>query len=312
MFERINSELRECKENILLKETLEKKLPSLKETYDVKLRILGELKSKLDKEFKDVKRLESLSIVSILSTILHNKEEKLYKEEQEYLEAKMKYDEYVIIVEELKNDIEHLEKRIEDIEKYEERYEELIREKSDILKEVSIVKKNEIERLEKQISDLTRENIEVEEALEEGYRCEFAINSALKSLESAKSWGTWDMFGGGGISSMMKHDAIRSSKKSLEGLGYSITKLNEELSDVNMSILTGEFESIGSKYMMDVLFDNIFTDMSVQSKITSSLNKVESLKRNLSEVIGNLSYKKEKNKEHIIAIRREYESIVEN
>ena len=60
-------------------------------------------------------------MVNIISTIFNCREEKLYKEEQEYLEAKLRYEELQrVTVEALKNDLETTKSRIESISNYEE------------------------------------------------------------------------------------------------------------------------------------------------------------------------------------------------
>ena len=79
MFEDINRELRECKDNILLKETLEEKLVTLEDTYYRKNKVLEGLEEKLNKEFKDVEKFNKISVANIISTIFNYREEKLYK-----------------------------------------------------------------------------------------------------------------------------------------------------------------------------------------------------------------------------------------
>lgn len=312
MFEDINRELRECKENILLKERLEKKLATLKSDYNSKNEMLTKLKDRLDKEFKDVERLNKLSIANLISTILNNKEEKLEKEEQEYLEAKLKYDEHKITVEALKNDISSITSRINSIDDYKDRYDELINKKAEMLKGMDRDKSEEIKSLEESLNELMREGIEVQEAINECINCEYAVNSALKNLKDASGLATWDMIGGGGFVSMMKHSSVRDAKKSLEQLGYSVNKLDKELRDVDMVSISRGFGNIESSYFIDVFFDNIFTDISVSREIDSSLQKVEELKSNIGRCKDTLYEKESKNKLKIQDIKNRYREVVED
>ncbi|CUN52056.1 hypothetical protein [Clostridium paraputrificum] len=312
MFEEINRELRECKNNILLKETLEEKLVTLEDTYYRKNEVLEGLEEKLNKEFKDVEKFNKISVVNIISTIFNYREEKLYKEEEEYLEAKLRYEEYRVTVEELKNDLETTKSRIEAISNYEERYEELIQEKSDILKGIDLNKRLELEEIEASINRYVKEGIEIKEAIDEAINCDFTVNSVLKYLNDASGLATWDVLGGGTITSIMKHDAVNSAKKEIERLGYAITKLEKELSDINMISISGNFNNIESSYLVDVFFDNIFTDISVSNKIDSSLGSVRNVKNKLDMCRKELYEKEKNNNEELIKLRERYKELVES
>ena len=312
MFEDINRELRECKDNILLKETLEEKLVTLEDTYYRKNKVLEGLEEKLNKEFKDVEKFNKISVVNIISTIFNFREEKLYKEEQEYLEAKLRYEEYRVTVEALKNDLETTKIRIESISNYEERYEELIQEKSELLKGIDLNKRLELEEIEASINRYVKEGIEIKEAIDEAINCDFTINSALKYLNDASGLATWDILGGGAVTSIMKHDAVNSAKKEIERLGYAITKLEKELSDINMISISGNFNNIESSYLVDVFFDNIFTDISVSNKIDSSLGNVRNVKNKLDRCKEELYEKEKSNNEELIKLREKYKELVES
>ncbi|MDU4937330.1 MAG: hypothetical protein E6X34_02610 [Clostridium sp.] len=312
MFEDINRELRECKDNILLKETLEEKLVTLEDTYYKKNKVLERLEEKLNKEFKDVEKFNKISVVNIIGTIFNFREEKLYKEEQEYLEAKLRYEEYRVTVEELKNDLETTKSRIESISNYEERYEELIQEKSELLKGLDLNKRLELEEIEDSINRYVKEGIEIKEAIDEAINCDFTVNSALKYLNDASGLATWDILGGGAVTSIMKHDAVNSAKKEIERLGYAITKLEKELSDINMISISGNFNNIESSYLVDVFFDNIFTDISVSNKIDSSLGSVRNVKNKLDRCKEELYEKEKNNNEELIKLREKYKELVES
>ena len=312
MFEDINRELRECKDNILLKETLEEKLVTLEDTYYKNNKVLERLEEKLNKEFKDVEKFNKISVVNIISTIFNFREEKLYKEEQEYLEAKLRYEEYRVTVEELKNDLETTKSRIESISNYEERYDELIQEKSELLKGLDLNKRLELEEIEDSINRYVKEGIERKEAIDEAINCDFTVNSALKYLNDASGLATWDVLGGGAVTYIMKHDAVNSAKKEIERLGYAITKLEKELSDINMISISGNFNNIESSYLVDVFFDNIFTDISVSNKIDSSLGSVRNVKDKLDRCKEELYEKEKSNNEELIKLREKYKELVES
>ncbi|MGL4108948.1 hypothetical protein [Clostridium sp. LP20] len=312
MFNEINTKIKECKEEMILRNTLEKKLGTIQDSVDIKKRLLEVLKKNLDKEFKDVERLEKMSMANILSTILRNKEEKLYKEEQEYLEAKLKYQECLEVVNGYENDIDSIKLRIKNIDNYEEQYEELIKKKYELIKSFDKEKKEKLQVLENLLEIDTKEGREILEAITSGKECFSIIRNAGKALKSAKSWGTYDMIGGGVMSSIAKHDKLDTARKELNKLGYSIGRLNMELSDINMVLAIDDITFDNSTYAFDVFFDNIFTDMSVQDKIKDSLSKIRRLENRVNNLINQLEEKELKVSESICRLNDEIYSLIEN
>ncbi|MGG7176899.1 hypothetical protein ACQPU1_04850 [Clostridium paraputrificum] len=312
MFNEINTKIKECKEEMILRNTLEKKLGIIQDSLDIKKRLLEVLKKNLDKEFKDVERLEKMSMANILSTILRNKEEKLYKEEQEYLEAKLRYQECLEVVNGYENDIDSIKLRIKNIDNYEEQYEKLIKEKYELIKSLDKEKKEKLQVLENLLEIDTKERREVLEAITAGKECFSIIRNAGEALDSAKSWGTYDMIGGGVMSSIVKHDKLDTARKELNKLGYSIGRLNMELSDIDMVLAIDDLTFDSSTYAFDVFFDNIFTDMSVQDKIKDSLSKIRRLENRVNNLINQLEEKELKVSESICRLNDEIYSLIEN
>ena len=311
MFNEINTKIKECKEEMILRDTLEKKLETIQKSLNIKKMLLDVLKKNLDKEFKDVERLEKLSMANILSTILRNREEKLYKEEQEYLEAKLKYQECLEVVNGYENDMDSIKLRLENIDNYEEQYEELIKEKYELIKSFDKEKKEKLQVLENLLEIDTKERREIVEAITAAKECLSIIKNASKELDSAKSWGTYDMIGGGVMSSIAKHDKIDTARKELNKLGYSIGRLNMELSDIDMILAIDDITFDSSTYAFDIFFDNIFTDMSVQGKINDSLSKIRRLENTVNNLITQLYDKELKVSESIYRLNDEIYSLIE-
>lgn len=106
------------------------------------------------------------------------------------------------------------------------------------------------------------------------------IDSAVRSLNSASSWGIWDIFGGGFISSMIKRNKIELANAEIQAMNYSLKNLNKELEDVNMH-LPSEISNTLADNVFDVWFDNIFTDIRVQSEIKNALFELQNFRGSL-------------------------------
>ena len=252
---------------------------------------LGELEKSLNKELKDVQKLKSLSFSNLISNILRNKDEKLEKEEREYLEAKLKYDNFKFKVEKLRYDVEENNNRLGQLINIEGKYKDLISEKRELVKKFNLNIRDEIIEIENEIKDLLSNKTEISEALREANNCLMISEETLKSLRRAKNWGIYDIVGGGMISSAIKHNRIDDAKTYMERLSYSVDRLNKELGDVDTSIFNEGLNISGFSYTFDIFFDNIFSDFSVQGEINDSLYKIEDFRNKVLNLIRKLEEK---------------------
>lgn len=111
------------------------------------------------------------------------------------------------------------------------------------------------------------------------------MDNAIKSLENAKSWGWWDMFGGGMLTSMFKRDNIRNANEDIREISQALHRLNQELEDVNMT-LPLEINDTISDTVFDVWFDNIFTDWHVQDEVSKKLVEIKQFRSELGDLLN--------------------------
>lgn len=116
--------------------------------------------------------------------------------------------------------------------------------------------------------------IEIEEAQAAADDALFYLQKANDSMKSAKNWGLWDMFGGGLISTFVKHDKMDTAQRDVDNAKLSLQKLSRELSDLddvmNIDLKLDSFLSFA-----DYVFDDFFSDWFVQSKISDAQAKIE-------------------------------------
>lgn len=134
------------------------------------------------------------------------------------------------------------------------------------------------------MSDFEKEK---REAIEAGERAIQSLNSALESLNSAKNWGILDMFGGGFISTLVKHSKLDSAKDDMERAKIDLKSFSKELEDVNMAfnldIEIGEFLTFA-----DWFFDGFLVDWMVQDKINTAKENVQGAINHVEDIIGKL------------------------
>ena len=115
---------------------------------------------------------------------------------------------------------------------------------------------------------------EMEEAIQAGERALKSLRIAQSQLNGAKNWGLFDMFGGGLISSVMKHSKMNDASRYMEEAKRDLLTFQKELRDVsvplNLKIEVGSFLSFA-----DFFFDGFVADYLVQSKISESREQID-------------------------------------
>ena len=115
---------------------------------------------------------------------------------------------------------------------------------------------------------------EIREAIEAGERALRSLRDAKNSLGSARGWGMVDMFGGRGLSGLIKHVKIGDARSSLDQAKADLDRFGRELSDVReiqgLDIEIGDFLTFA-----DFFFDGFLADIMVQSKIREAQDKVD-------------------------------------
>ena len=122
------------------------------------------------------------------------------------------------------------------------------------------------------MSDVGRRK-EIAEAINAGNDALFCLTQAKNSLNSAGNWGLWDMFGGGLLSTFMKHSKMNDANSLIQDARSSLKRFQKELMDVDtvadLHIETGDFISFA-----DFFFDGFVADYLVQTKISDAKTQV--------------------------------------
>ncbi|MGF0039222.1 hypothetical protein ACQRBF_00455 [Peptoniphilaceae bacterium SGI.131] len=128
---------------------------------------------------------------------------------------------------------------------------------------------------------------ELKEAKAAAQKVIIMIDNTKSSLDSALSWGTWDIFAGGFFTSLIKRDEIKKANQYISEIAESLKILNEELKDIDM-ILPKDVSDNVYDNILDIWFDNIFTDIRVQEEIKDSLRQMATFKKSILKLISKL------------------------
>jgi len=299
MINELRSKIRESLINIERIKSIEEIVKGLENDIVELERREQQLWDILQKENEDVERLERMSATTIFYSIFNQKEAKLDKEQEEAYRAKLNYDSILHQLEESKRRLQKLLEEKTELLPYQKQYQELFQQLRTALKGQAEYA-NELMELEERYGEVTNQIKEIQEAL---YVSDEVIDKLVeieKELSSASGWGTWDMLGGGMISSIAKHSHLDSAQRKVENLESSLYQLKNELADVQRVDQIGVVNMDGFIRFADYFFDGFFVDWMVLSKIEKSSNQVKEVRRQIEVIIDELSslsnqYQVEKN-----------------
>ncbi|GFZ34160.1 hypothetical protein CSC2_46860 [Clostridium zeae] len=314
MYWELNEKIRKAKEEIKEKEHIERKLKSAENLFSEYESELKHIKERLHKEEMDIKKFEGITLSNFLALLFHNKEEKLDKERQEYIKAKIEFDQCEQKMKAALDDVNLLRIKFNSVRDADIKYKRLIEEKeSDIKKFGSTDTKERLNSMENDRLIISMDIKELKEAIFAGERLLGAIDSASESISSAMNWGKADIFMDSMVVSMAKHRRIDDAQVKLNNIPYLVDKFKKELSDV--SIVSNEisqtitFSSFTKAF--DIFFDNIFTDIAVQSKIEDSYYKLKNLNSEVKRCTNRLQYRIELEQDRLIELDHKINKFIE-
>ena len=287
MLPELSARLTKVVEQKWLKVKLEQDFHAVEKEYFDQSERLESLGTKLDKEKIDVEKLERTSLTGLFYSVLGSCERQLEKERQELLSVQLKYQQAKYQVDFLKRERDRLLQQLEEFRDVDSEYGVLLSEKDGLLCQSNQSVARELFSLSEQIAYSSSEIKEIAEALTVGKNVILGLTQVIKSLESAKNWGVWDVLGGGLISTAIKHSRIDDARRSVQDVQTKMSQFKGELADVQknveLQINIGEFESFA-----DFFFDGLIIDWIVQSKIVGSSEQSNQAKDVISQAVAEL------------------------
>ena len=231
------------------------------------------LKADWKAEEADVEKLKKTGLTAIFYEIIGKKEEKLEKEQREALAAAARYQTAQAELDGLWRERETLRAEQAGLHGCVERFEAAKAVRAAELKATDPERGGKILELETALGAIAGQKRELHEAVKAGNRALDTTRQVQQELDSAESWGTWDMLGGGLITQMAKHDHLDSAQSLVHRLQQELRRFKTELADVEiraeLNIQIDEFLRFA-----DWFFDGLIVDWTVQEKIEQAKDDV--------------------------------------
>lgn len=132
------------------------------------------------------------------------------------------------------------------------------------------------------------EEKELREAIEALRDLEEEIDKTIKITESASRWGIADIFADSGIIGLVKRGKIKDINRSLEIIREKLERAKKELYDIRIN-LDEEIPDSTYDFFVDIIFDNIFTDLRVNREIKEIRENLFDLRDRVHEILEKLN-----------------------
>lgn len=307
MFENLNERLAEVKEKGRRKEKWKHRLQKLQEELSGLEQAREAAAVRLAGEEGDVARLTGMSLTNLLFTMTGKKAEKLDKEEREVISARLKYEEADRAVQDTQEQIAFLERQLGTVRNWKREYDAIFE-----AKEKFVLENNEPlrESAERQ-AVLTVELRELEEAIRAGQSVRHDLELAEEDLRSARNWGTYDMLGGGMLSTHLKHSRLDEALEHMYAAQTSLRRFEKELQDVGGSDFTSGLEISGVLRFSDYFFDGLIADWLVQGRINELHDQVKLRLAEVNKAVNGLESVRRRAEQELGDVRRKYVQEVE-
>lgn len=247
----------------------------------------AELEDAMLGEQADVDRLEGRSLAAFFYNVAGKMDEKLDKERREACEARVRYDAAARELRETEEELDRGEAELRSLAGCEERYAAALAEKARAIRTGGGAGAEKLLALEGRAAALEDQRRELNEALSAGHAALDTAEEVLSGLDSAGSWGTFDLLGGGLISDLAKHSRLDEAQGAVERLQSQLRRFKTELADVDMDENL-QVSIDGFLRFADYFFDGLFADWAVLDRIHQSQEQVRGTRDRIRGVLSRL------------------------
>ena len=309
MYSEFGLELALAQQGVLNLRRIDAKTESLRRERITLEDNLAGLEKLLDKEDKDLERIENKGLTHLFYSVLGRLNEKIDKEQREAFSARMKYDQAVMDFSGVEKELADLTSERVQYTDCEQKYADLYEQKKAQLLQSGSEPALQIAAGTAKLQAVRNNVNEIQEAITAGIASQDSLNEVLRSLSKAEDWGTWDLMGGGLLCDLAKHSDIDDAQTEARQAQYLLRQFRTELVDVridsDLRVEVGSFAKFA-----DFFFDGLLADWCMQSQIHESQASVESVEKQVEDVILKLRLLVENETAVIMKLEKEMENLV--
>ena len=233
-------------------------------------------------------KLETRSILNFLRDFTGKREELLKQNIEKIAQIELKLVEAKLMQKDLRNDLQSVMQKKSVINE-----ESIQQQLKEIRTKMQVWLMAHASHISDQLTQLIDEEllakrllIEIDEAITAGIRAEECLRAAAEKMRDADAYSTWDVLGGGFFVTALKHSALDESNSAIHEAQIALQRFKNELLDIQEIRHEEMYVNVdGLVHFADFVFDDIFSDWIVHSKIGKAQNQIM---KTLDDVIGTI------------------------
>lgn len=248
----------------------------------------AQVNKNLDKELRDVEKLEGLSTKAIFYKILGSKEKQIEKERQEYLEATLQAEDLQNEIKLLEYEVNLLGAKIGSKDLLESRLEKLKLQRESEIIQTDPKLRSQLMDLSQKLESQYRLKQELQEAIEVGTVAHNLLSQVINHLSSIRNWGQWPAGQRRVQNVRRQRQAIDRARNLTYQVKHHLNLFDKELQDVGQRLEMNIDTSSFSKFS-DFFFNNIITDWILKQQLTTSIGSANEARHYINSIVGNLN-----------------------
>lgn len=245
------------------------------------------LEEQLTDEQKDVRRYES-GVWAFLYDLVADREARLSKEQKEAAAAQAKLAETSALCERMTDQVATIEKRLAELTGADADLAAARAGKEAVIRATGGSRADDLDAISADLGGLDAEGKEIDEAIAAGARAHASMARLVEALGSAQNWGTADVFSDSLFVTWIKRGRMDEAD-ALAGVAQADLMLfGRELGDLGLMLQAETADLAQHHRFLDTWFDNIFTDLSVQSRIKQALAGADDVLREVGRRLDQL------------------------
>ena len=262
-----------------------RRVTALQAQLDIEQVQLARLKDELREESEGVRALSRLGVTRLVAALGGRTDERRRAEQEDVDVLLIEIAARDEVVSEMVNQVAALTLRASMREDCQRRVDLLVPLADAEVRTRGGVDARRIAELSARVAGLEAELKELDDVLQAAMDAESLLSAMAESLDSAQSWSTYDTWlGGGMIASMVKHDRIDRAGSQVGAIHLSLRRLAAEMADIGDLAPPAPVAVSGTLRMMDIGFDNIFSDWMVADRISTSRESVTATRQRVIEI----------------------------
>jgi chromosome segregation ATPase len=270
---------------------------------------LRNLQAQAQSASEAVRELEGLSLTGILSSLRGNKVERRRAANDRLAELQNRLEQARDALTAQEAKVQDLTARRSELDGLDGERERLLAEKERLITSGGAGGVAGLAAIDEELSGIAQDKQHVSAALGAGEQALECLRGAQGSLGSARSWGTYDLLGGGLLATMAKHDKLSDARRQAEQAGRMLQRFHDVLGAGSVQLPTVEIGSF--EKFADYFFDGLIADWAVQSKIRNAQQQMSGAARRVERAVTALQAKLMGLDERAAELTRRRRSLIE-